>query len=317
MAASRIFVRGLPPGLSEEDFRKHFARGAHVTDLQLKPQRRIGYVGFETPEAAAKAVKFFHKSFIRMSRLHVELAQELSQAQKANRTPTSRLTNALSQSAPQVASLPNTLKRKRVENQNTQSASLGVSSGADNSDGSEAGPTSHNHNARRDSANAHNIRETERPPFKTTADSKEEPVSALRPQQDAPQDTSVTQIATDADWMRSRTTRLLGLADEESEDDAAHQGRDLSESSQPADNKEVLQATTAPATSPAGQDWQDNDSVESEIKVTQDENLILEAPGSLASQESGRLFLRNLAYNASEEDLRGLLDQYGSLQEVI
>jgi multiple RNA-binding domain-containing protein 1 len=45
------------------------------SDTRLIPHRRIGYVGYKSPEDAAKAVKYFNKSFIRMSKIGVELAR--------------------------------------------------------------------------------------------------------------------------------------------------------------------------------------------------------------------------------------------------
>jgi len=78
MATSRIFVRGLPPSYTENEFREHFAKRYGVTDAKLFPQRRIGYVGFKTPQDAASAVKYFNKTFIRMSKIWVELARDVS-----------------------------------------------------------------------------------------------------------------------------------------------------------------------------------------------------------------------------------------------
>lgn len=78
MASSRIFVRGLPPTFTEDEFRKHFSKQQSVTDAKLFPHRRIGYVGYRTADDAAKAVKYFNKSFIRMSRIAVELARPVS-----------------------------------------------------------------------------------------------------------------------------------------------------------------------------------------------------------------------------------------------
>jgi multiple RNA-binding domain-containing protein 1 len=75
MASSRIFVKGLPPTISEQDFRNHFSQKTTITDAKLIPHRRIGYVGYKTAEEAAKAVKYFNKSFIRMSRIFVDLAR--------------------------------------------------------------------------------------------------------------------------------------------------------------------------------------------------------------------------------------------------
>jgi multiple RNA-binding domain-containing protein 1 len=79
MATSRIFVKGLPPSITEAEIRKHFsAKNREITDVKLIPQRRIGYVGYKTPEDASKAVKYFNKSYIRMSKISVESARPVS-----------------------------------------------------------------------------------------------------------------------------------------------------------------------------------------------------------------------------------------------
>jgi multiple RNA-binding domain-containing protein 1 len=75
MASSRIFVKGLPPSITEDDFKKHFAAKHTITDVKLIPHRRIGYVGYKSHQDAANAVKYFNKSFIRMSKIGVEIAR--------------------------------------------------------------------------------------------------------------------------------------------------------------------------------------------------------------------------------------------------
>lgn len=70
-------MRGLPPNLTAEDFKKHFSMQSTITDAKFIPHRRIGYVGYKTREDAAKAVKYYNKSFIRMSRIGVELARSV------------------------------------------------------------------------------------------------------------------------------------------------------------------------------------------------------------------------------------------------
>jgi len=75
MEISRIFVRGLPPSFSADDFKNHFSKISPVTDARFIPHRRIGYVGYKTHNEATKAVKYFDRSYIRMSRIAVELAR--------------------------------------------------------------------------------------------------------------------------------------------------------------------------------------------------------------------------------------------------
>jgi RNA recognition motif-containing protein len=74
--SSRLFVKNLPPNITEADFRKHFsAQGREVTDVKLIPHRRIGFVGYKSHEHAARAVKYFNRSFIRMSKISVDIAK--------------------------------------------------------------------------------------------------------------------------------------------------------------------------------------------------------------------------------------------------
>ena len=74
--SSRLFVKNLPPNITEADFRKHFsAQGREVTDVKLIPHRRIGFVGYKSHEDAARAVKYFNRSFIRMSKISVDIAK--------------------------------------------------------------------------------------------------------------------------------------------------------------------------------------------------------------------------------------------------
>ncbi len=76
MESSRIFVKNLPPTLTAGEFRKHFAaRGRDITDIKLIPRRRIGFVGYRTVQDAEDAVGYFDRTYIRMSRMAVELAR--------------------------------------------------------------------------------------------------------------------------------------------------------------------------------------------------------------------------------------------------
>lgn len=79
METSRIFITGLPPSITEAELRKHFsAKNREITDVKLLPKRRIGYVGYKTPEDASKAVRYFNRSYIRMSKISVEPARPVS-----------------------------------------------------------------------------------------------------------------------------------------------------------------------------------------------------------------------------------------------
>jgi multiple RNA-binding domain-containing protein 1 len=77
MELSRIFVRGLPPNITTEEFQRHFSKIGTITDTKLISHRRIGYIGYKTNNDAAKAVKYFNRTFIRLSKISVELARSV------------------------------------------------------------------------------------------------------------------------------------------------------------------------------------------------------------------------------------------------
>jgi RNA recognition motif-containing protein len=75
---TRVFVSGLPPNLTSDQLGAHFAMRYQVTDAVIVPGRRIGFVGFRNYTLAKNAVKYFDKSYIRMSKISVEIAKPVS-----------------------------------------------------------------------------------------------------------------------------------------------------------------------------------------------------------------------------------------------
>lgn len=78
MESTRVFVSGLPPALNNDGLRSHFSSRFEVTDAHVVPNRRIGFVGFKDHDSAQKAVSYFNKTFIRMSKIVVEMARPVS-----------------------------------------------------------------------------------------------------------------------------------------------------------------------------------------------------------------------------------------------
>jgi multiple RNA-binding domain-containing protein 1 len=78
MENTRVFVSGLPPTLTNEELGKHFSARFQVTDSHVIPNRRFGFVGFKDADAAAQAAKYFNRTYLRMSKISVELARPVS-----------------------------------------------------------------------------------------------------------------------------------------------------------------------------------------------------------------------------------------------
>lgn len=73
--STRVFVSGLPPTFSNDQLRKHFATRFQVTDAHVLPKRRIGFVGFKSSDVAKEAARYFNKTYMKMSKISVEIAK--------------------------------------------------------------------------------------------------------------------------------------------------------------------------------------------------------------------------------------------------
>ncbi|KAF7562997.1 hypothetical protein G7046_g1162 [Stylonectria norvegica] len=349
MASSRIFVKGLPPSITEAELRKHFsAKGREITDVKLIAQRRIGYLGYKTPEDASKAIKYFNKSYIRMSKIAVEEAKPIADpalirgqnASHSNHGSWGNINNA------QVPAVEETSPRKRKRetpdvsdpklheflqvmkpgresvidpgiNPEVGSASVGIPLAAvtvpeeESDDEYEQIPTRREKQRRID------------PPATIQASSElpsqlAQTHAAGESQPAAPQgatdstETKQTDLvqpglnATDDDWLRSRTNRLLDLVEP---DDLESAGAPVpSKVSRPTEGRDVNNSTRTdePMTGAALEQAATEQQAEEPAK---DDALE-------AIRRTSRLFIRNLPYSASEDDLREALEKFGNLEEV-
>ncbi|KAI6711153.1 hypothetical protein JHW43_006296 [Diplocarpon mali] len=329
MASSRIFIKGLPPSIAEDDFRRHFAATAAITDAKLIPHRRIGYVGYKTPEEAAKAVKYFNRTFIRMSKIGVEIARPISDttlppSRKAQREQERENVAARKKAradAAAHASISAGIKRKREELGESdpklkefmdimQPASKLKTWKAQMTDNDEA---STNLKKAVELSGGESDGEYEVVPKKSRRKSPlpqfipartPSPIAEVEPGQIGADVASpnAPAAATDEDWLRTRTNRLLDLMDPD-EIGAVMTG------AVPAQNAGPTQVVST----------QSGASVEQQESVAEQEDAEEEEepdPNLVAIKTTGRLFVRNLPYSATEDDLREHFAPFGTLDEV-
>jgi multiple RNA-binding domain-containing protein 1 len=329
--SSRLFVKNLPPNITEADFRKHFATGGReVTDIKLIPKRRIGYVGYKTPEDAAKAVKLFHRSYIRLSKISVEIARPISDPSLPTaRKVAPRVQNKLPTPEPEPRAKEtdaNGKKRKREDVEESDPKlkeyldimrpGQATSSKLEGIYGQQPGEQNDVEMAVVP-ADAESDDEYETIPVKKPKHREEAveqspsvqvhvPPPAVQPPQDIDQDMPDAKgpaDATDDDWLRSRTNRLLDLVDP---DDHSALPRP------PAPPTETPAATTRPSPSAEAQSERAPSEAPSEP--------VVEKTGEEAATEqvlrTGRLFVRNLPFKATEAELAKHFQKYGETEEV-
>ena len=335
MDSSRIFVKGLPLNLTLDDFRKHFSKQSAITDAKLIPRRRIGYVGFKTPEDAARAVKYHNKSFIGTSKIGVELGRSIGDQYALGMGMGIRSNNSCNREhadvqeyGPKSSKDNEERKRKREglaesklqeflevmrppsksniwEEPNAETSPIAaLPTPIVEDDVARVGQSGedHEHTAKK--------RKKEKPREGRDAVRAEPPELVGMPKVEAKtvsrdgdlsQDAKKEPLAqvsavSDADWLRSRTSRLLGLMDDDDvqvtalAEDAPAEKANLSEVPEPVKDDSISDA-----------------SVQTEEK--------LEIEGATLENNTvnnGRLFVRNLTYTVTEEDLRSHFEDQGS-----
>ncbi|KAI1501164.1 hypothetical protein F5X99DRAFT_383551 [Biscogniauxia marginata] len=349
--SSRIFVKGLPPTITDEDLRKHFAAKGQIADVKCFPNRRIGYVGYQNPQEAAAAVKYFNRSFIRMSKITVELARPIADPSLSKTKPANggqlaaRTLGVTEESSKAEAKLENAKKRKREaldESDPRLREFLDVmqptKSSIDRMDnGIAAGPTpkfmavAADKDGSDDEYEALPARNKKLPAHENRRMARSKPdavnvslqvdkgtvgkeIQEEQPVQDAtgPDVSTMPEGAgmDDDNWLRQRTNRLLDLVDDEEVEvvltsasakrppskspvleDPSHQGA-------ATDEGEHIEDQTTPPNKNGAQVEETQNGVIDEIRQT------------------SRLFVRNLPYSATEDDLRSHFAQYGNLEEV-
>ncbi|EER43362.1 multiple RNA-binding domain-containing protein [Histoplasma capsulatum var. duboisii H88] len=363
---TRVFVSGLPPTFSNDELRKHFSTRYQVTDAHVIPKRRIGFVGFKTPTEAQDAVNYFNKTYIRMSKIAVEMARPVCSFSlllysalptfplcdftepplkadptegfyEADRIPkVDADPPVVGKANPRHATSTDftTLKRKHDQVEQsldpklqeylaTMKPTMRSKTWADdgilvnaNGESTDSAQVISSGNTETPSIKAKRLKPGHEPTLKTkqterlddvTEDNSVAKKSVSFETEDEPEATSVEEAPkSDMDWLRSRTSRLLGLV-EDDEDEGSPETTEIQEIEESYDSDiENARKRKAQETSPP---------IQNEPPDPPDQNESFDANiGQL--RETGRLFVRNLLYNASESDMEPLFSPFGKIDEI-
>ena len=341
MESSRIYVRGLPPSMKEDEFRKHFSSFSETTDAKYLPRRRIGYVGYRTAAEAAKAVKYYNKSYIRMSKIFVEIARPIVDSEPQNATNTDAESAGIRAEKRNHATLESGMAvnprlqeflevMKPASKGNVWSNEDGaVNQGTLANTNEELGAVAvveveqasddeyeHVPKKRKTSITATPAQLEKHLPDDGTSEpvtnQTEKPVP-VDPAQDGTgigavhQRDSVHALTTNDDWLRSRTSRRLGMLNDDELD---------------------AEATVSLPPKEAGKS-KDRDPAEHKVQVVESSDKVQDVnaqedlmtsdhpvPEPEARKGSNRLFVRNLPFDATQDDILACFGSYGNIEEV-
>ena len=114
--------------------------------------------------------------------------------------------------------------------------------------------------------------------------------------------------ASDTDWLRSKTSRLLGLLDDDDEVGDMNSGSQIGPLSRDDSTHADTRVTSSEIDGANGGDGNDQYTTTSH-EESEDANVT-------NIRTNGRLFIRNLPYDADDSDLHDTFSRYGKLEEV-
>lgn len=118
----------------------------------------------------------------------------------------------------------------------------------------------------------------------------------------------------DEDWLRSKTSRLLGLLDEEEEEEERKRPRITKINEDEDDEPMRREATSLRDFSEDAANSRESHGQDSEQDRSDDER---DYDADIEQiRASGRLFIRNLPYDATEADLQPIFSRFGKVDEV-
>ncbi|KAF9889925.1 Multiple RNA-binding domain-containing protein 1 [Aspergillus nanangensis] len=331
--STRVFVSGLPPTFSNEQLRKHFASRFEVTDAHVLPKRRIGFVGFKSHDAAKQAVSYFNRTYMKMSKISVDLARpvdsEPEPRRRFNETSPGDSTLKRKRDGEPAAHDPKLQEYLSVfqHSSNTktwandadippvvnESATKEQESAEADEEPQELTYAQRKKAKTDDTEDSYHSR-AENQPEETQAD----PMVVDATEGDNNPDDKVAteaeaQPVSDADWLRSKTSRLLGLLDEDEQaefDFTAHEKAAAPKAAAPIEE----------AVSDAESEKAENAQSAPEVAADADAGKVSRAPELDTNIEnirlSARLFLRNLSYDTTESDLQPLFAPFGRIEEI-
>lgn len=329
---SRLIVKGLPKYLSEDRLRKHFAAEGAVSDVKLMKKRngesrQFAFIGYRSSEDAKKAAKFFNKTFIDTARIDVEVAktwadptvpqavrekrklaerrlmeqEERLQRQKEEAEQRKRQkTDKRSKLDEEIASNPKLKEFIEATKPSSQRQSW-ANDGADGL-GAPSSKALETALAEQDGTGAKAVDEAKYEVAQAReaasddeyedfgkAEEEDEPMMSLNelPQEEEPvegegegeaedDELAKDENVSDLDWLKLRRIRMKENEEETKEE-------------KPEEPKK--QSRPAPV----------------EVPQKSEADRI---------RETGRLFIRNILYDSTEDDFRELFSEYGALEEV-
>ena len=332
---SRLIVKGLPQRYKNDDLRSLFAKVGQVTDARVMKapsgrSRMFGYVGFRGVSEAKRAISTFNKTYVGASRISVDLAKDIGD--QSIPRPWSQYSKGSSRFSKRQGPLEDEGARKRaLEGRPSSRKKRKVQSDNTAVEG-RPGSATHNRNA----ASIRNFR-------KGTSETGERltekyNVALQKPQlhsrgaegkEPTKQKNATSSTLSDAEYLKSKMQQtLLDESEEEEEEEEEEEGKERGRMEKGKEMEDCIEQNAAGGSQiscvedegesePSHSDVGDTGiNLNDEISANSLSKKEVNNTDSVDVTETGRLFVRNLAYSVTEEELEELFERFGKLADV-
>lgn len=300
---SRVCVKNLKKNTTEKDLRDHFGSRGEITDVRVVKtktgkSRQFGFIGFRTEQQAKECQQYFNNSFLKSAKIVVEMAAKIGDPA----LPVKKVPNALNTSSPKpnlnkeknigkidnAAALPDDVDKTKSEfmsvmKSRSQNKFWANDDSAPTSAGAPRGsaPSKGSDDMIQSSGESESddgLSESDDNGVILDSDVEEAAGSSIKK-------TSTPSIASDLAYLKSKVKHVT----EDSSDEGDGIGID---------------------------DGDDGDGMSEDGAAEGGEGSPGEDPGVEDDIDESRLFIRNLPFSCSEEELSELFQTYGPLTQV-
>ncbi|KAK8664519.1 hypothetical protein V6N13_084305 [Hibiscus sabdariffa] len=313
---SRICVKNLPKHVAEERLRDFFSQKGEVTDAKLMrtrdgKSRQFAFIGYRTEQEAEEAIKYFNKSYLDTSRIICEIARKVGDPNTPrpwSRYSTKEQDNLTETGKNKVGTKSS--GKKDLENGESDDPQLQeflqlmqprVKSKMWENDIVLDTPV--NQNSKAIEKKGVTEKEGRKTSVPVDAESDETSIASDENETKASDSVARNEVISDMDYFKSRVKKDWSDSDgddNEEDDDGDQKGKQNSVSEN-VNQDQIQQGSSKDLDA----DIIDSGNPSSGVKDDRDEVL-----------ESGRLFVRNLPYTATEDELTELFDKFGDVSQV-
>ena len=307
--STRLVVKNLPSWITEEKLREYFEQKGNLTDCSLKytskgKSRRFAFIGYATQEAANQALEYFDNSCIGSSRVKVEICKDLP-------TPAVSLSVTPNQQSAKESIIPadiaNDPKFKEfIGLQSSDSKAWSNENGANAQISTFLSDETNNDSGTRTDKKANTQKE------EFTDSAVEDSYASTVKLKNLPPNTSKKQIEQFFCGMeikrillglKNSTTAHVEFSNKKFVDDALRRSKNFLK------GKKIIVMKAMKTTST-------KESQELSLKQQAKYHSIVKQQPRVDLSDSGRLFIRNLSYLCTEDDIQNMFSKYGDLNEV-